>query len=167
MLACRWDVPAILLIRAPLDAVASSTVYLQHDDPRPFLKFYCLFHDCLLPLKDQMAISDFDETISNFGGVMARVNSRYGRQFDLYEESPENRRRVEELIHREHETRMGADAGTLPLPSDEKARRKEAVVDRISDEHHPLAGRAKDVGSAAVFLAISNATIVWAIILLT
>jgi len=41
----------------------------------------------------------------------------------------------------------------------------EAVVDRISDEHHPLAGRAKDVGSAAVFLAISNAALVWGIIL--
>ena len=41
----------------------------------------------------------------------------------------------------------------------------EAVVDRIGPEQHPLAGRAKDVGSAAVFLALSNAGIVWAIIL--
>ena len=41
----------------------------------------------------------------------------------------------------------------------------EAVVDRIGDEHHPLAGRAKDVGSAAVFLAFSNAVLVWAIVL--
>jgi len=43
----------------------------------------------------------------------------------------------------------------------------EAVVDRISEEHHPLAGRAKDVGSAAVFLAFSNSAIVWAVILFT
>jgi diacylglycerol kinase (ATP) len=43
----------------------------------------------------------------------------------------------------------------------------EAVVDRISDEHHPLAGRAKDVGSAAVFLAITNASAVWAVLLFT
>ena len=40
----------------------------------------------------------------------------------------------------------------------------EAVVDRIGDEPHPLAGRAKDVGSAAVFLALANAAIVWAIL---
>ena len=40
----------------------------------------------------------------------------------------------------------------------------EAVVDRISDEHHPLAGIAKDMGSAAVFLSLCNAGIVWAII---
>ena len=30
----------------------------------------------------------------------------------------------------------------------------EAAVDRISLDHHRLAGRAKDLGSAAVFLAL-------------
>lgn len=37
----------------------------------------------------------------------------------------------------------------------------EAVVDRQGDEIHPLAGRAKDMGSAAVFLALLNACICW------
>lgn len=41
----------------------------------------------------------------------------------------------------------------------------EAVVDRISDEQHELAGRAKDMGSAAVFLALMMTAIVWLIIL--
>jgi len=30
----------------------------------------------------------------------------------------------------------------------------EAVVDRISLQHHPLAGQAKDIGSAAVFVSL-------------
>ena len=37
----------------------------------------------------------------------------------------------------------------------------EAVVDRIGQERHPLAGRAKDMGSAAVLLAILLAMFVW------
>ena len=37
----------------------------------------------------------------------------------------------------------------------------EAVVDRFGDEIHPLAGRAKDMGSAAVFLAFVVAGLVW------
>ncbi len=41
----------------------------------------------------------------------------------------------------------------------------EAVVDRIGDEIHPLAGRAKDLGSAAVFLALVNAAVVWVLVL--
>ncbi|WP_413721839.1 diacylglycerol kinase [Sodalis sp. RH23] len=37
----------------------------------------------------------------------------------------------------------------------------EAVVDRIGPELHPLSGRAKDLGSAAVTLAIVLALFVW------
>ncbi|MEI4987819.1 diacylglycerol kinase [Aeromonas caviae] len=37
----------------------------------------------------------------------------------------------------------------------------EAVVDRISSEHHELSGRAKDLGSAAVFIALALNALVW------
>lgn len=37
----------------------------------------------------------------------------------------------------------------------------EAVVDRFGDEIHPLAGRAKDMGSAAVFLAFILVALIW------
>ncbi|MDT0604236.1 diacylglycerol kinase [Thalassotalea castellviae] len=37
----------------------------------------------------------------------------------------------------------------------------EAAVDRISLEHHELSGRAKDLGSAAVFVAIIYFVLVW------
>lgn len=42
----------------------------------------------------------------------------------------------------------------------------EATVDRISDEHHVLAGRAKDIGSAVVFVAIILLITIWSIVLL-
>ena len=42
----------------------------------------------------------------------------------------------------------------------------EAVVDRISDEHHPLSGRAKDIGSAMVFVSLVGAASVWLLVLL-
>ena len=41
----------------------------------------------------------------------------------------------------------------------------EAVVDRWGSEHHELAGRAKDMGSAAVFLADMNVLICWGLVL--
>ncbi|MGL5496283.1 MAG: diacylglycerol kinase [Aeromonas sobria] len=37
----------------------------------------------------------------------------------------------------------------------------EAVVDRIGAEHHELSGRAKDLGSAAVFIALALNALVW------
>lgn len=42
----------------------------------------------------------------------------------------------------------------------------EAIVDRISLERHPLSKNAKDLGSAAVFMAVALAVITWAVIVL-
>lgn len=42
----------------------------------------------------------------------------------------------------------------------------EAVVDRISPEKHALSKRAKDMGSAAVLLALVNLACVWLLVLL-
>ncbi|MGD8590070.1 MAG: diacylglycerol kinase [Chromatiales bacterium] len=42
----------------------------------------------------------------------------------------------------------------------------ETVVDRIGPEQHKLSGRAKDQGSAAVFLAVLLVILTWALVLL-
>jgi diacylglycerol kinase (ATP) len=41
----------------------------------------------------------------------------------------------------------------------------EATVDRVSLDKHPLAKRAKDIGSAAVFLSLVNLAATWLIII--
>jgi diacylglycerol kinase (ATP) len=41
----------------------------------------------------------------------------------------------------------------------------EAAVDRISLEHHQLIKRAKDMGSAAVMIALVNVAVVWVLVL--
>jgi diacylglycerol kinase (ATP) len=41
----------------------------------------------------------------------------------------------------------------------------EAVVDKVSPEFHELAGRAKDMGSAAVFLLMLNVMLCWTLVL--
>ena len=41
----------------------------------------------------------------------------------------------------------------------------EAVVDRMGDEWNELSGRAKDLGSAAVFIMLWLTAVVWVVIL--
>jgi diacylglycerol kinase (ATP) len=41
----------------------------------------------------------------------------------------------------------------------------EAVIERYGPEFHELAGRAKDMGSAAVFMVMMNVLLVWGLIL--
>lgn len=40
----------------------------------------------------------------------------------------------------------------------------EAVVDRVGEEQHRLSGRAKDLGSAAVFVSLALVLVVWSLI---
>ena len=42
----------------------------------------------------------------------------------------------------------------------------EAVVDRVGTESHDLSGRAKDLGSAAVFISLVAVPVVWGLVLL-
>lgn len=42
----------------------------------------------------------------------------------------------------------------------------ETVVDRVGTESNELSGRAKDIGSAAVFVALINVPVVWGLVLL-
>ena len=42
----------------------------------------------------------------------------------------------------------------------------ESAIDRVGSEPHELSGRAKDIASAAVFLSLLNALIIWLAILL-
>lgn len=41
----------------------------------------------------------------------------------------------------------------------------EALVDKLWPERHEMAGRAKDMGSAAVFLLMLNVLVIWVVIL--
>ena len=41
----------------------------------------------------------------------------------------------------------------------------EAIVDKVSPEFHELAGRAKDLGSAAVFILMMNVLLCWGLLL--
>ena len=40
----------------------------------------------------------------------------------------------------------------------------ESLVDRMGPDHHVLAGRAKDLGSAAVFVSLLTVAVTWGII---
>jgi diacylglycerol kinase (ATP) len=42
----------------------------------------------------------------------------------------------------------------------------EAVVDRFGNEQHELSGRAKDIGSAAVLIALINVIVIWGLLLI-
>ncbi len=56
-------------------------------------------------------------------------------------------------------------SGLLVLAAELLNSAVEAVIERYGPEHHELAGRAKDMGSAAVFVLMVNVVVCWGLIL--
>jgi len=56
-------------------------------------------------------------------------------------------------------------SGMLVLSTELLNSAVEAVIERYGAEHHEMAGRAKDMGSAAVFVLMLNVVLTWALIL--
>jgi hypothetical protein len=134
MLAARWGVPAVLLIREPVEAVASATVFLENEDPRPLLVFYNTFHKCLASYADRLVVADFPVTVGDFGAVIEAVNAKFGTSYLTFDSTPEQLAEVDRRIRDEHEQNMGAVATTLPLPSATKTHLKRQVLERLE---HP------------------------------
>lgn len=133
MLAVRWNVPVLLLIREPVGAVSSSTVFFELDDPLPFLKLYNIYHEALIPYRDQLVVSDFKHTIADFGSVIAELNRVYGRQFSLYDGTQEEEQKVDKMIREEHRVGLHGRPTALPLPSLEKTPLTDKVKQRIRE----------------------------------
>lgn len=136
LMAERWGVPAVVLIREPKDAVASSAVYLGITNPRPLLRAYNRFYEPLLKSGDTVLISDFVTTTRAFGQVLRVLSERWRRDFGRFDHSPLELALVRDLIGSEHRENMAADPKTLPLPSEEKDALKADVFERLSNARY-------------------------------
>ena len=79
--AIHLGVPVILLIRRPLEAVAS---LVQADPSLPLdaaLRLYLRFYRDLFDIRGDVEVVSFDDAVGDFASVISRCNSRYGTRF--------------------------------------------------------------------------------------
>lgn len=78
----RNKIPTLLLIRNPIDVLVSTYIFLHKRVPiKQIAKSWIKFHLPLISLKDKMVISDFNNTINNFGNSIEEVNNLYQTRF--------------------------------------------------------------------------------------
>lgn len=91
MEAVHRSIPCLLLIRQPVDSAISSFVYIDGKlTPEFLLHHYLKFYRTLDSLLDQVVVASFDQVKNDFGHVIFRLNSRYGTDYELFENTPEN-----------------------------------------------------------------------------
>jgi len=130
-LAVHWRIPAIVLIRKPLDAVSSLILRHPEREIDRCLVEYNIFYRSILPLKGNYVISDFDETISDFGSVTARVNDLFNTSFACFKHTPENIEAVFKKIEYLNKQNENGSAFKLARPAREKEIPKGKVKDML------------------------------------
>lgn len=97
--ALKANVPAMVLFRNPVDAVAS---FIEETDGRLSaaiaLKEYVQFHRPLVPRNADILFVPFDDVTSDFPEVIRRLNGKFGTDFSTYEQTGENVAAVRTLV---------------------------------------------------------------------
>lgn len=80
--ALHLEKPGIFLIRRPVDAVISWTIFWEGRlKLRDSLEYYLDFHQAMLPYRDKLFIAPFDSTISDFQHLLGAFNLKFGTNY--------------------------------------------------------------------------------------
>lgn len=81
----RLGKPVVILLRPPLDAIASHTVRMRLDDLDRELRRYDRFFRRVAAVADSVVLAPFEVTSKRFGDVIRAVNTRYGTGFAVFD----------------------------------------------------------------------------------
>jgi hypothetical protein len=154
--AKRLGTPAIALVRAPADAVASYLVRREGLRAEDALVEYLDFYRTAWSARDAFVVGLFDEVTSDFGTVIDRVNERFGTSFARYEATPDNEVAAFELVEEMNrlECRGEVVESHVGRPSAERDQRKQEVAASLGRPRAVrLLGRAQDLYSQYAALA--------------
>ena len=145
----RLGKPVVVLLRPPLDAVASHAVRMRLDDLDRELRRYHRFFRRVSGVADQVVVAPFDVTVNRFGDVIAEVNARFSTRFRLFDHTdPRAKAAVFEEMDREALTSPAEldRMWRVARPNAERAGATEEMKARLrSPAHRPALARCEEV----------------------
>ena len=127
ILAARWRIPTLVLIRNPKDAVLSYAVRdpLSVDQA---LRYYLSFYETIEKYRDAYVLGRFEEVTGDFGQVIQRVNDRFGTTFSPFRHDEQNVGDVFARLERNTRKKFGETYW------EDKVSRPSATRERTKDE---------------------------------
>jgi hypothetical protein len=137
----RRRLPVVVLVRAPLDAVASLIQRYPDLSVRLALRQYVAFHRRLLPFLPSLIVIPFDRATAHFDTVIEEINER--TRLDLAPHDGSSRMESRVLRRIEQMEREDADEHTLrenavARPSPVRLATREAVHEQIRQRRRLL-----------------------------
>ena len=109
--AVRLGLPAVVLVRDPEECVPSLVVREPELRVGGALRGWVRFHEPLVSVRDQLVVATFAEATGDVGGIVRRVNERFGTRFRAFDATPGNVAAVLELIRQGDLNTFGTDEG--------------------------------------------------------
>jgi hypothetical protein len=94
----KENIPTLVLIRQPVDAVISFLLYERFPSIQQALRDYIRYYTKIMPYREGFVIARFEEVTEDFGPVIRRVNSHFGTDFKLFNHTQENIQKCFKLI---------------------------------------------------------------------
>ncbi|HUC26742.1 MAG TPA: hypothetical protein VMA73_28925 [Streptosporangiaceae bacterium] len=148
--AAHLDVPAIVLIRAPSEAILSVVVRDPYASMRWALRSYIRFYSTVVPYLEKTVVAPFATVTSDLASIIRKVNTRYGTAFNEFvptEDALNSVQQTVERMGRSDSMRTGWDYHLgVARPSEQRRRAKEARRTEYLDERNkPLRFSAESI----------------------
>ena len=146
--ASRLRVPALLLLREPLDAMMSLMLRDSRFSAERALRYYVTFYETAADYRDDFVVGSFEEVTGDYGTVIDRINARFDTEFEPFDHAEQNVGRVFDLIEESHRARRRNKImeEQIARPSAARAELKDELRGTLhSPELEPLIARAKAI----------------------
>ncbi len=138
-LAARYGVPALLVLRRPVDAVLSLVLYENGLTPEEGFRMYDSFHRPLIGLRDSLVVARFEKVIADFNPSIVAMNEKFGTAFATLSDGDDET--VKQLIADERSRKLATVSGfkrhalQSTLPSAEKELAKQKTREALDSPH--------------------------------
>jgi hypothetical protein len=139
--AARRQLPCIVLVRNPFDAIASLLVRERGLQPARAIADYVTFYGAVEPVRDCCVVAAFERVTTRYDAVMRDVNAKYGTAFREFVNDEPGVRAVFAEVERLETLRggEGPDEDRVARPSPRRAEALERVRGQLASG---AAGRA-------------------------
>lgn len=106
--ASRWGIPALVLFRAPDDAIVSLRLAaLSSLSAKGDYREYNRFYNSILPYREDYILASFESVTKRFHHITKRINERFHTEFSEFNQSESMETQVFQMIDELTQIRVG------------------------------------------------------------
>lgn len=156
--ACARSIPAIVLVREPGNAVASTMMYTGKS-AETLLKDWIWYYEKCWPLREKILLVEFEEVIGDFETIIVHINKRFGTNFVYDTEEKSFNLRVRKEIT-EIARQRGQGVEKIAIPTETRNKVRSQMIETIMRDEQILYRQAEVIYSKYVeYINVQRSTL--------